>query len=131
MWWLVLWLSVLITAAAGAYYGPTMMSLGSAYFAIGIVVIYFVISAWIGIALHVGWPLPMSWVRYAIGLLPSLGLIGAVAGIIELFGLNASGADLSNSAAILSGLGIVLFSTLAGLAYSEFLILQVRVCGHD
>lgn len=128
-WWLIFWLSVIVTAASGAYYGPTIMETDSTHIAIGIVAMYFVFTGWIGLALHTGRDLPVSWTRYVIGLMPSLGLIGALLGMVQLFGLNATGADLSNSATILSGLGIVLFSTLAGLVYSEFLILQLRVCG--
>jgi len=132
-WWFVAWLSIILTAGSVIYYGPAILrtDLLTVLITSGIVAVYFVVTAWIGFTLHTNRQLPSQWARHAIGLLPSLGLIGALIGMVQLFGLSGGSVDVNDTAAILSGLGLVLFSTLAGIIYSEFLILQLRVCGDD
>jgi hypothetical protein len=131
-WWFVAWLSIILTAGSVYYYGPAIQNLDllTVLITSGIVIYYFIVTGWIGLALHTSMAMPSQWARDTIGRLQALGLVGALLGMVQSFGLVAT-ADVIDTASILASLGLVLFSTLAGIIYAEFLILQLRVIGDD
>jgi hypothetical protein len=129
-WWLTACLSLLLTGAGWYAYGDSVLATDKTFITIGIVVAYLVMTAWIGIAIHTGRETPAYWANYMIGLMPAAGLVGTLIGIVTLFGLQSGGVDMNNGGAILAGLGTAIYTTLAGLVYSEALFLQLRVLRH-
>lgn len=132
-WWVFFCCSIAATIVGGLYYGPAVfkadpLAVGMAG---GIISIYFIITAWIGIAMHTGREIPSRWARHAILLFPALGLIGAVMGMMELFAFSSSGTGGLDNATILAGISLVLVPTLVGLIYSEALGFQLLVWGDD
>ncbi len=141
LWWLVVNLSAALTAF-GVYTGhaANIIATDTTFLALGIAVSYFVMTAWIGWAVRtptysdkpfsdMKWlvdPLPEKWANWLIGVMPALGLIGTLIGIVQLF---AFGGGAIENEAVYRGLGTALYVTLCGLTYSEFLILQMKVLG--
>ena len=126
-WWLVANLSAALTLG-GIYSGhaANIIATDTTFLALGIVVAYFVMTVWIGFAAHSRRDFPDRWANWLIGVMPALGLIGTLIGIVDLF---AFGGGAIENEAVYRGLGTALYVTLCGLVYSEFLILQMKVLG--
>lgn len=138
LWWLVVNLSAALTIfAAWTGHAQNIWQTDSTHLAAGIVAAYFAMTCWIGWAVHVpryATPnaagireaVPERWANWLIGVMPALGLIGTLIGIVDLF---AFGGGAIENEQVYRGLGTALYVTLCGLTYSEFLILQMRVLG--
>lgn len=128
-WYTIAVLSIILTLSAISRYGEIVLEADRTGLSAAIVLAYLVMTVWLGVAIHRkrGPERALYWAKYLVGLLPALGLIGTVIGISLLFGL----ADGETDKATLAALGTALYTTLAGLIYSEALWLQWKVCGGD
>lgn len=124
-WYAVACLSLLLTAVGAAVFGQQIVAGDRTYITIGIAATYMIATTWIGVAIHIGRPVPSYWASYLVGLFPSLGLVGTVIGIITLFGVHVGA--VNDGPEGFYGLATALFTTLAGLTYSMALELQLRV----
>jgi hypothetical protein len=126
-WWLCASSSFILTGLVAYAYGDKWLLADHTYISFAIVGLYVLATIWIGWAIHFGRTFKAAdyWTRYLIAMFPAGGLIGTLIGIAMLFGLGGGAVD--DNAAILGGLGTAVMATLAGLVYSELLILQLHV----
>lgn len=127
VWYLVAVLSAILTALAAILFGETVLASDRTYITAGIVAMYLLATVYIGVEIHRGRPCPMYWPKWLVGVMPALGLIGTLVGIAALFGLSGEG----DEAATLAALGTAIYTTLAGLIYSECLWLQLKILTRD
>lgn len=125
VWYLIVVLSFIFIGLAANTYGGQILAVDKTYIALGITSLYVFVSLWIGFCLHTGRAIPLYWARYAVGLMPALGLVGTLSGVVVLFGLGGEG-GVDNAEAV-KGFAIALYTTLAGFIFSEFLLLQLKV----
>jgi hypothetical protein len=134
-WWLAACLSftpILVSIHNG--FAARVLERDVTYISLGIVVLYCLITAWLGWALHFGDTAQHIEARlwaywYAENAQP-LGLIGTVIALVLLFGLSGDTAALDEQA-IFNGIGTAIFTTLVGAVYGVFMGVQLTILGEQ